>query len=105
MDVSMKEILINKQLDHCCLQPVYQDQILCLRLANVSKFSTNSSMEHWQTVKRILHYLKSTSNQGITYQFNGNNQLIEYCDADYANDEEARKSTIGLAILARGSIS
>jgi len=61
-------------------------------------------MEHWQTVKRILYYLKGI--RGITYQFNGNNQLIAYCDADYANDEETRKSTIGLAmILAGGSIS
>jgi len=56
--------------------------------------------------RRILRYLKGNSNRGITYQFNGNNQLIEYCDADYANDEETRKSTIGLAmILAGGSIS
>jgi len=33
VDISMKEVpyFLNKQLDYCCLQPVYQDQISCLQ--------------------------------------------------------------------------
>jgi len=40
---------------------------------------------------------------GITYQFNGNDQLISYCDADYANDKKTRKSTTGLTMILVGA--
>lgn len=71
-------------------------------VGNVSKFLVNPSLEHWKAVKRIMLYLKGTSNQGITYRFDGNNQLVGYCDVDYANDKETRKSTTGLTLILAG---
>ena len=41
----------------------------------------------------ILRYLKSTKEKSIYYY--GSKNLIGYSDADFAGDEETRKSTSG----------
>lgn len=104
-DASRKEVPYQQAIGSLLFAACVSRLDIMFAVANVSKFSSNPSIEYWQAVKKILHYLKGTSNQGITYQFNGNNQLIGYCDADYANDEVTRKLMTGLTtILARGLI-
>jgi hypothetical protein len=49
---------------------------------------------HWLFVKRILRYLKGTTDLGITFDRNaGNLELSGYADADFGGDEVDRKST------------
>jgi len=51
---------------------------------------------HRKAVKRIMSYLKGTSNLGIFYRKGGSNpELVGYSDADFANDLETRRSTTG----------
>ena len=48
----------------------------------VARFCTNPMKEHWTTVKRILQYLKGTSNLGLLYRENTPAEVIRYSDAD-----------------------
>jgi hypothetical protein len=55
---------------------------------------------HWQLVKRILRYLAGTRDLGISFRWESSPpELVGYCDADYANDVETRRSTSGYAIF------
>jgi hypothetical protein len=50
---------------------------------------------HLSTVKRILRYLKHTSNIGLWYPKGAQFELIRYLDSDYARCKVDRKSTSG----------
>jgi hypothetical protein len=56
---------------------------------------------HWQLVKRILRYLRGTSEMGLLYSREGN--LEAFSDADYAGDKETRKSTSGVVCTYAGA--
>ncbi|KMQ85184.1 integrase core domain protein [Lasius niger] len=74
-------------------------------VSSVSRFMAKPTAGAWQQIKRILRYLKGTTSMGITYRANGNQELIAYSDADYANCVQTRKSTSGLVlILANGPV-
>ena len=58
----------------------------------VSRFMDNPKELHFQAVKRIICYLKGTSEYGLFYQRNRGRELVGYTDSDYASDVEDRKS-------------
>jgi hypothetical protein len=64
----------------------------------VSQFMHAPTDIHWATVKRILRYLKGTSDHGITLNPAKNFQLFAYCDADWAGCPDDRRSTTGYCI-------
>ncbi|KAE8726848.1 hypothetical protein F3Y22_tig00005974pilonHSYRG00145 [Hibiscus syriacus] len=70
----------------------------------VSRYMANPGIEHWNTVKRILRYIKGTSNIALCYR--GSNLLINgYVDSDYAGDlDNKSKSTIGYVFKAAGGV-
>lgn len=73
---------------------------------NVSKFNQNPGQSHWVAAKRILRYLKGTSNAKLKFTKNGNANFIGYCDSDYASDCEDRRSCSGYVfLLQNGAIS
>jgi len=62
--------------------------------------------DDWIAAKRVLRYLKQTSQLGLTYHQNGNKEVIGYSDSDWAGDIKDRKSTSGYAfILGNAAIS
>ncbi|XP_046602591.1 secreted RxLR effector protein 161-like [Neodiprion lecontei] len=72
---------------------------------SVSRFLNNHSDEHWRAVKRILAYLSGTIGYGIEFCGSGS-ELVDYSDADYAEDAETRRSTTGYVFqLAGGPIT
>jgi histone deacetylase 1/2 len=54
---------------------------------------------HWTAVKRILRYVKSTSQLGITFRKSSSTLLSAFSDADWAGCIEDRRSTGGFAIF------
>ncbi|WKA06735.1 hypothetical protein VitviT2T_024621 [Vitis vinifera] len=61
---------------------------------------------HLQTAKRVLRYLRGTTNLGIFYKKGGNDKLVAFTDSDYADDLEDRKSTSGYVfMLSSGAVS
>lgn len=54
-------------------------------------------------VKRILRYLKGTSDTGLTYTKDSSENLICYSDSDYAGDQSTGRSTSGMVCLLAGA--
>ena len=55
---------------------------ICYVVGLVSRYQSNPSQKHWMTVKRILRYLKGTSNYMLCYQGKNDLRLIGYFDLD-----------------------
>ena len=73
---------------------------------NVAHFCSRPTMEHWIALKRIFRYLKGTSEYGLVY-FNNKDEniLAAYSDADWAGDLNDRKSTSGyISMLSGGAV-
>ncbi|KAI3646031.1 hypothetical protein MP228_008959 [Amoeboaphelidium protococcarum] len=64
-------------------------------VGKVCKFSQNPGPKHWQAVKRILRYLKGSSNLGILLGGHHGTVIQGWSDADWAGDIDQRRSTGG----------
>src|SRR3954469_16452290 len=60
-----------------------------------ARFQSDPRESHLTAVKRILRYLKGTTNVGLVYRRSKDYNLVGFCDADYAGDRIERKSTSG----------
>jgi hypothetical protein len=74
-------------------------------METASRYMTNPDREHWNTIKRILRYIKGTSDAVLCY--GGLEFTIRgYVDSDFTGDLEKRKSTTGYVfIIAGGAVS
>ncbi|KAK9685574.1 Reverse transcriptase (RNA-dependent DNA polymerase) [Popillia japonica] len=61
----------------------------------LSRFNGNPGVQHWNTVKRILRYIKGTLSHKLEYRQSSSNDLVGYRDSDWASDTSDRKSTTG----------
>ena len=59
----------------------------------VSRYMSNPKEPHLDAVMHILRYVKGTINFGILYKETKDCQVMGYCNADYAGDCGARRST------------
>ena len=69
----------------------------------VSRYQSNPGQKNWMTVKRILQYLKGTSNYMLCYQGKKDSRLIGFSDTDWVGDVDESKSTSGCAFLLNDS--
>jgi len=58
-----------------------------------ARFQSYPKESHLTVVKRILRYLKGTTNLGLLYRKSLDYELVGLCDVDYAGDRIERKST------------
>jgi hypothetical protein len=58
---------------------------------------------HWKMAMRIIKYLGSTRTLGPTYAPGGDDELVGYCDADYAGCANTRRSTSGMCFMRAGA--
>ena len=65
----------------------------------LSQYVTNNTAEHWTAVKRIMRYLRGSSNKSITYDTtkDGHIDVLAYTDASYGDNDD-RRSTSGCII-------
>ncbi|KAL0428305.1 UNVERIFIED_CONTAM: Retrovirus-related Pol polyprotein from transposon TNT 1-94 [Sesamum latifolium] len=75
---------------------------LCFAVGMVSRYRSNPGPNHWVAVKRILRYLKGTSDLALCYH-GGSLRLVGYGDADGSADRDECKSTLGYAFLLGGA--
>ena len=68
-----------------------------------ARFCAKPTKEHWTAVKRILRYLKGTSNLGLLYSSTTSSEIVGYSDADWAGDVGDRKSTSGYVFMLSGA--
>ena len=71
----------------------------------VSRYMANPGGEHWNIVKKILRYIRGTSDAELCY--GGSDFTVRgYVDSDFAGDLDKRKSTTGYVFtLAGGAVS
>ena len=60
-----------------------------------ARYQAKPKVSHLNAVKRIIKYVKGTENLGVYYSKNSNENLVGYCDADWAGCADDRKSTSG----------
>jgi hypothetical protein len=65
----------------------------------VAQHSENPNRSHWTAVKRIISYLKGTTQLGIQFDGRYNKAITGFTDADYAGDLDTRRSTTGFVFL------
>ena len=53
--------------------------------------------------KRVIRYLKGTSERGLLFSSKGNEDLVVYADADWAGDREGCRSTSGWVVMLQGA--
>ncbi|GJV47755.1 retrovirus-related pol polyprotein from transposon TNT 1-94 [Tanacetum coccineum] len=70
----------------------------------VSRYMAKPGREHWEAVKRILRYIKGTSDVALCF---GESDVIVkgYVDSDYAGDLDRSKSTTGYVFTLCGRTS
>jgi transposase InsO family protein len=69
----------------------------------LARHMAKPTMEHWNAAKAVVRYLAGTVDYGICFG-NSNNELMGYCDADYAGDLNTRRSTTGYTFILNGGV-
>lgn len=69
-------------------------------LSILSRFYSNPYKTHETAAKHVLRYLKGNLHIDITY--GGTDELIGYTDADWAGDQDTRRSTGGYLFTLYG---
>jgi hypothetical protein len=75
-------------------------------LVKVAAFCNNPGVSHWVAAKRVLRYLKGSKQQPICYHgrlYKGQKiQITAFCDSDWAQDKDDRRSTSGYVLILAG---
>lgn len=100
----------NKEIDY-----PYQQAIGCLlyiaqgtrpdisfAVNTLSRFNKEPRIEHWTAVKRVLRYLQGTKDMKLTYTKDSESTMKGFCDADWASDNNDRKSCTGYVFICQG---
>ena len=78
-------------------------------VTKLSQFSSNPGVIHWQALKHLGRYLKGTQDYCITYRAVAQSSmppLLGYCDSDWAENVDHRRSVTGYAfLLCHGAVS
>ena len=68
----------------------------------ISRYMANPGREHWIAVKRILRYIRGTSD--VTLCYRGSAFTVRgYVNSDFARDLDKRKSTTGYVFTLTGA--
>lgn len=68
----------------------------------LSRYNNKPTAQHWSALKRVLRYLKATINYKLTFK-RDDSDIIGYCDADWANQTDDRRSCTGYVFLFQGA--
>ena len=74
---------------------------IAYEVSTVAQYASNYREIHCTAAKRILRYLRGTSDLGLCFSSDSkpNQSLIAYADADYAGDLNDRKSRSGSVLI------
>ena len=62
------------------------------------QFSCAPTETHWTCLKRILRYLRGTKGHALPLYTGNEQDLVAFCDADWAGDRVDRRSTTGIVL-------
>ena len=64
-----------------------------------AKYQANPKESHMTALKRIIKYIKTTTDFGVWYSKDTNVVLVRYSNADRAGNADDRKSTSGVVFM------
>jgi hypothetical protein len=70
----------------------------------LSRFANNPGRAHWDAMKHTLGYLKGTLDYSISYSRNSSLQPYGYVNADFAGENDGRRSTEGHIFFVGGGL-
>ncbi|KAK8931024.1 hypothetical protein KSP39_PZI016079 [Platanthera zijinensis] len=73
-------------------------------VSKVSQFMATPTISQWDSVLRIVRYIKKDPGLGISYKNHGHSNIEAYCDSDWAGCLATRKSTTGFTIFMGGNL-
>ena len=79
---------------------------IAFAVSQCSRFFANPGKAHLRAAKHVLRYLKGTANLGLTYGRSSGHPTLDpyaYCDSDWAQCPDTRRSTSGYVIMLNGS--
>ena len=96
VDTSTKLVIATESEDSILLYlSVGTRPDIAYAVSNVAKYSSHPTNKHWVAVKRIMRYLKGTTDMGLLYTKEGSGKCVGYSDSDWGGDLDDRKSTSG----------
>ncbi len=79
---------------------------IAFSITALSQFSSNPGYSHWMALKHLLRYLKGTINYKIKYDGSLGSSIVGYCDSDWGNGIDDRRSITGYVFtIAGGAVS
>jgi len=76
---------------------------ICFAIGSVSCYQSNPGLAHWQTVKRIMRYIRGTTDLVLCYQ-GRDLKLRGYSDVDWGGNPNESKSTSGYVFTLGGAV-
>ena len=70
----------------------------------LARYVTSTGSNHVAAGKRVLRYLQGTKHYGITLGRLADTLIEGFCDANYGNCEQSRRSTTGYVFTCYGSL-
>jgi hypothetical protein len=79
----------------------------------LARFMSDPGQAHWESMKRVLRYVRGTTDARLVYKAHGGRQgeeqaavsvLEAYSDADWASDVDGRRSTTGYMVMLNGNL-
>jgi hypothetical protein len=72
--------------------------------SELGKVQANPGEKHWEYLLHLISYLSGTPNDGVQYVANErSNELVAFCDASWADDQDDRRSTAGYVSYMNGA--
>jgi hypothetical protein len=75
---------------------------LTVSVSLLSQFMSNPSSQHWESGKKVIRYLKGTSNLALCFKplkdIDTSDVITAFSDSDWAKDPSDRKSYSGYAV-------
>lgn len=76
---------------------------LAAAVSELSKFSQNPGVAHWEGVKRVMRYLNGTVNEGLLYKRGAEVEVWGYSDSGHAGDVETSRGRSGYVFMSGGA--
>ncbi|MBW0536457.1 hypothetical protein O181_076172 [Austropuccinia psidii MF-1] len=73
-------------------------------VSSLSQFLELPGVEHWNAFLHVLRYLKGSSHQSLVYPFKEVKGIRSYCDADWGNCCQTKRSVTGFIVTFNGCL-
>jgi hypothetical protein len=70
----------------------------------LARYMSCPTTMHWEAAKHVLRYIAGTLDFGIRFGGGNADDLLGYCDSDYAGEVDSRRSTTGYVFILNGGV-